>query len=57
MARVKTGPSGNIDGVKCDMICDEDGDAVFASVVYYPENGDHPWVGTKAARKSMIYPK
>ena len=33
------------------MVPDEDGDLVIPSVAYFPENGDRPWVGKKAARK------
>ena len=46
-----------IEGVKCDMVPDEDGDLVFASNVFYPTDSDSPWVGTKAARKAVYYPE
>ena len=39
------------------MVPDEDGDFVLHSVVYFPQNGDRPWVGTKAARRLQTYPK
>ena len=38
------------------MVPDEDGDVVLRSVVYFPQNGNHPWVGTKAARRLQTYP-
>ena len=40
VARVQTGPKASIERFKCDIICDEDGDAIYPSCVYYPENGD-----------------
>ena len=49
--------SDRIEGVKCDMVPDEDGDLVLASTVFYPTDSDSPWVGTKAARRAVYYPE
>ena len=46
-----------IEGVKCDMIPDEDGDLVFPSAVFYPPNSDNPWIGSKAARRLVYSPE
>ena len=51
----------SIDGVKCEMLPDEDGDVVVPSVLYCPEQKGaefppKPWVGTKATRKLVDYP-
>ena len=51
------GLSKRIEGVKCDMIPDETGDLTFASTVFFPKNGDNPWVGSKAARRATYEPK
>ena len=39
------------------MIPDEDGDVVYPSAVFFPQNGDNPWIGTKAARRAQHYPE
>ena len=49
--------SDRIEGVKCDMVPDEDGDLVLASIVFYPTDSDSPWVGTKAGRRAVYYPE
>ena len=49
--------SNRIQGVKCDMVPDEDGDLVLNSMVFYPKDSDSPWVGKKAARRTIYTPE